>query len=105
MAGTTIGREGYDELDRKIDDALDRVGAFVGFWLRVLLVLALIGGAVWTIFFSPWADTVGPIFITIASLMFQIAFAIVFVIIQFGAIFWFLGRGRMYWMMPGETGF
>ncbi len=27
-----------------------------------------------------------------------------FMIIQFAALFWFLGRGRVYWIYPGETG-
>ena len=31
-------------------------------------------------------------------------FAVLFMIIQFAALFWFLGRGRTYWVMPGETG-
>src|SRR5258708_14873313 len=34
----------------------------------------------------------------------QIGFAVMFIIIQFGALFWFLGRPRLYWVMPGETG-
>src|SRR5579864_291412 len=35
---------------------------------------------------------------------FQIIFAVLFGIMQFVAIFWFLGRPRLYWVMPGETG-
>ena len=27
-----------------------------------------------------------------------------FMIVQFAALFWFLGRTRIYWIMPGETG-
>ena len=27
-----------------------------------------------------------------------------FIVIQFGALFWFLGRPRLYWVLPGETG-
>jgi cell division protease FtsH len=34
----------------------------------------------------------------------QLLFAVLFVIIQFVAIFWFLARGRTYWILPGETG-
>jgi cell division protease FtsH len=93
-----------DEMDVKIDHALDRVGMFIGFWVRVLIVLALIGLCVWSVFFSPYADSISPIFLTVATLLFQILFAIFFVIIQFAAIFWFLGRSRVYWIMPGETG-
>src|SRR5260370_8169141 len=31
-------------------------------------------------------------------------FALFFGIMEFVAIFWFLGRPRLYWVMPGETG-
>ncbi|WP_258535703.1 AAA family ATPase [Bacillus sp. 03113] len=36
--------------------------------------------------------------------MLQLLFAVVFIIIQFVALFWFLARGRTYWILPGETG-
>ncbi|MBP1962821.1 AAA family ATPase [Paenibacillus aceris] len=42
--------------------------------------------------------------LTIASLLFQLLFAVLFMIIQFVALFWFLARGRTYWILPGETG-
>src|SRR5439155_15493649 len=41
---------------------------------------------------------------TIFLYVFQIAFAVLFIVIQFAALFWFLGRPRLYWVMPGETG-
>ncbi len=100
----SLSRDARDDLDRKIDDTLDRVGQFMGFWLRVLLVLGVIGGVVWFVFFSPFSDVVQEPVMYGLLMLFQIMFAIVFVIVQFGAIFWFLGRGRMYWLMPGETG-
>jgi ATP-dependent Zn protease len=34
----------------------------------------------------------------------QIGFALLLGTMQFVAIFWFLGRPRLYWVMPGETG-
>src|SRR5205814_4520857 len=40
----------------------------------------------------------------IATILFQLVFAAFFLIIQFGALFWFLGRGRVYWIEPGESG-
>ncbi|MBI2953073.1 MAG: AAA family ATPase [Chloroflexi bacterium] len=36
--------------------------------------------------------------------LFQLAFAVLFMIVQFVALFWFLARGRVYWVLPGETG-
>ncbi len=42
--------------------------------------------------------------LNIATLLLQLLFAMMFMIIQFVALFWFLARGRMYWILPGETG-
>lgn len=43
-----------------------------------------------------------------ASQVFQYIFLFIFymvaIVFQFVAIFWFLGRPRLYWVMPGETG-
>ena len=38
------------------------------------------------------------------ALLFQLFFAVMFMIVQFVALFWFLARGRVYWILPGETG-
>ncbi len=40
----------------------------------------------------------------ILSILLQLLFAMLFMIIQFVALFWFLARGRTYWILPGETG-
>ncbi len=91
--------DGYDELDRKIDAALGRLGA-------ILRTLFLVGIVLYTIFgvVIPRWDEWGQGIVFIASTIFQIVFAIFFAIIQFVAIFWFMGRPRIYWVMPGETG-
>ncbi len=34
----------------------------------------------------------------------QLLFAMMFMVVQFGALFYLLGRGRVYWVQPGETG-
>ena len=34
----------------------------------------------------------------------QLMFAMMFMVVQFGALFYLLGRGRVYWVQPGETG-
>ncbi len=94
----------HNELDHKIDDTLDRMGMFIFFWARILLVLGSIATFAWLIFFSPWSTVVREPFMFAMLMLGQIAFAIVFVIVQFAAIFWFLGRSRVYWIMPGETG-
>ncbi|MDF2650252.1 MAG: ATPase [Paenibacillus sp.] len=42
--------------------------------------------------------------LTIVGIVMQLLFAITFMIVQFVALFWFLARGRTYWILPGETG-
>lgn len=65
-------------------------------WLAVLLVFGFVifrgGPAAWEIVIS------------IGSIVLQLLFAMLFMIIQFVALFWFLARGRTYWILPGETG-
>ncbi|ULT59644.1 AAA family ATPase [Neobacillus drentensis] len=41
---------------------------------------------------------------TIFSIALQLLLAMFAMIIQFVALFWFLARGRTYWILPGETG-
>lgn len=40
----------------------------------------------------------------ILGMIFQLLFAMLFLIIQFVALFWFLAKPRLYWVDPGETG-
>lgn len=71
-------------------------------WRKLLLwlvVLVIIGGLL-----VSGGPTAWEIMFTIIGIVFQLLFAILFVIIQFVALFWFLARGRTYWILPGETG-
>jgi len=95
-------REG-DELDQKIDEFLDRVGIIIRLIAKTIIVL-LVFGLFFNFVYMPNAETVTPILLTIAMFLFQLLFAVFFMIIQFAALFWFLGRTRVYWIMPGETG-
>ncbi|MBE3561581.1 MAG: ATPase, partial [Ktedonobacteraceae bacterium] len=91
----------HSDLDRSIDLGMDQFARFVRlrwFWL----VLALI--VIWYFFVYMVPQLSPPSPAALFSLLFQIAFAIFFVLIQFIAIFWFMGRPRLYWVMPGETG-
>jgi cell division protease FtsH len=89
----------YDELDRKIDGFLGRIGAI----FRALVVLAVLGGFIGFVLIPHW-DTWGPILAFILSMVFQLLFFAFAIIFQFVVMFWFLGRTRIYWIMPGETG-
>jgi cell division protease FtsH len=91
--------EEYDDLDRKIDNFLSTIGAI----LRFLLIIAILGAFFYFILL-PNLEAWGPYLIFGITLIFQLFFAIMFMIVQFVALFWFLGRPRIYWVMPGETG-
>ncbi|MED4750494.1 AAA family ATPase [Brevibacillus choshinensis] len=65
---------------------------WLGIIATVLIVLTVGGPTYWAV---AWG---------IVTLLFQLLFAILFIIIQFVALFWFLARGRTYWILPGETG-
>ena len=84
------------------------IGGVLGFigrhWRGILLWVLVAIGFWWSVgvFGAP---SVLFIVFQIFATLFQLAFAILFVLIQFVALFWFLGRGRVYWIMPGgETG-
>lgn len=96
-------RRYWDDLERQIDDILVGLANLFRTHLRGILTLAVLGYAFYT-WAWPVRSTWGPILLTVLFALLQIAFAIVFVIVQFAAIFWFLGRGRTYWIKPGETG-
>jgi cell division protease FtsH len=89
----------YDELDRKIDGFLGRLGGIFKLlvWLTVLALL-------FHYILMPNIEAWGQYIMFGFYLLFQLFFAIMFMIVQFAALFWFLGRTRVYWIMPGETG-
>jgi len=71
-------------------------------WRKFLLWLAtfvIIGVVLWAGGPPAWEIALG-----ILNILLQLLFAVVFIIIQFVALFWFLARGRTYWILPGETG-
>ncbi|HEU0002694.1 MAG TPA: AAA family ATPase [Ktedonobacteraceae bacterium] len=99
MAENTKSKKG--ELDKSIDLGMDQFGRFVRlrwFWL------VIVGIIVWyfAVFIAPQLRSPSPGEVLLYA--FQIVFAVLFGIMQFVAIFWFLGRPRLYWVMPGETG-
>ena len=46
----------------------------------------------------------GPFITTGLYLVFQLFYVAFLMIFQFIVLFWFIGRPRIYWLMPGETG-
>ncbi len=99
MAENTKSKNG--DLDKSIDLGMDQFGRFVRLrWLWLVIV----GIIIWyfAVFIAPQLRSPSPGEVLLYA--FQIVFAVLFGIMQFVAIFWFLGRPRLYWVMPGETG-
>src|SRR5579862_1187806 len=101
MSAPSIAGRGRqpDEIDAAIDSIFAKLGRN---WKWILFWLVALG----VVFFSivpNWETVSGPLMM-VAQLLFQLLFAAFFLIIQFGALFWFLGRGRVYWIEPGESG-
>ena len=94
-----LGTDEHDELDRKIDRALGRVGVLIR-TLFIIGVLVFIGAFV---IYPQW-DALGPFITTGLYLVFQLLYVGFLMIFQFIVLFWFIGRPRIYWLMPGETG-
>ncbi len=92
-----------DDIEAQIDEFLDGIGDLFRNHFRGLIILGLLG-TLFYLWIWPSHSSWGPMIGVLLVALIQIAFAIVFVIVQFGAIFWFLGRGRTYWVKPGETG-
>src|SRR5438876_1979795 len=94
-----LGVDEHDELDRKIDRALGRVGMLV----RTLFVIAALAFLGLFVIYPQW-DVMGPFITTGLYLVFQLFYVAFLMIFQFIVLFWFIGRPRIYWLMPGETG-
>jgi len=89
------------DLDKSINLGMDQFGRFVKLrWLWLILA----GIVAWYFIVNVIPQLTPPSPGTIFLYVFQIAFAVLFIVIQFAALFWFLGRPRLYWVMPGETG-
>src|SRR6266516_4692453 len=89
------------DLDQSINVGMDQFGRFVRLrWLWLLLIAIVIWYII--VYIVPQLSAPSPG--TILSTALQLFFAIMFILIQFVALFWFLGRPRLYWVMPGETG-
>src|SRR5438874_9386174 len=101
MAENTKAKAKKSSLDKSIDLGMDQFGRFVRlrwFWLVVVSII------IWYTFVFVVPQLSAPSPGSILYYAFQIMFAVLFGIMQFVAIFWFLGRPRLYWVMPGETG-
>lgn len=88
-----------EEIESSIDGFF---GQMTRRW-KTFMILGIIIGLFWFVLLpnlSGWAQYI----LYGAYMLFQLMFAILFMIVQFVALFWFLGRPRIYWILPGETG-
>ncbi len=92
-----------NSLDGSIDSFIEAVSGIVSRQLKWLVLLAIFAAVFWTFLLPTWQKWL-PMVGYGALMLFQLAFAVMFMIVQFVALFWFLGRGRTYWVKPGETG-
>lgn len=104
MSEATSKSSSYDEIDRKIDVALDRAGAVFGFWIRILLLLGLVSGLAWVIFYSRFAPTLTPLFLSFTGQLVQVLLIIVLLLVTLLVVLRSFERRRVYWLMPGESG-
>lgn len=70
---------------------------------RLYLFLAAAGAAFYRWIWPDW-ERYAQIALYSLLVVLQIVFYMLVAILQFVAIFWFLGRARVYWIQPGETG-
>jgi cell division protease FtsH len=101
VSAKTSEKKKPGDLDRSIDIGMDQFGRFAK---RRWIWLVLFSLVLWYFFVNMLPQLSAPSPGTVFLYIFQIGFAVIFIVIQFAALFWFLGRPRLYWVMPGETG-
>jgi len=90
-----------NDLDKSINLGLDQFGRFVRTRWFLLTILAIV---VWYTIVYMVPQLRPPTPSGIFQILFQISFALIFVGVQMFMYFYIMGRPRMYWILPGETG-
>jgi ATP-dependent Zn protease len=98
------GRPHYwNDTEAQLDEALIGLGRLLRRKLNLIVLPALIG-ALFYLYIWPTHDQWLPVIAEFSFFFVLIVFSAAGIIIQFAVLFWFLGRGRTYWVKPGETG-
>jgi cell division protease FtsH len=88
-----------DDIEKSLDGFFSKIARR---W-KTILLWTLILGAVWFVVI-PTAGLWGPFVPMALTIIFQLLFALMFIAVQFGMMFYLMGRPRIYWIYPGETG-
>ncbi len=99
MSAPAAARRQPDEIDAAIDGFFGKLGRnwkWIAFWLFFI--------GLFVFYVLPNWNTVRTPLLTIISLILQLIYVGFFMVFQFAVLFWFLGRGRVYWIDPGESG-
>jgi len=99
MSSRLERRPEVDDIEKSIDSFF---GRFLKAWKKILVVAVIIG-LLW-MFVAPNIGSWMQYILYGLLMVFQLMFAVLFMIVQFVALFWFLGKPQMYWILPGETG-
>ena len=98
-----------DELDREIDEKIDsffhrwnwKLFRFIRRAAIVVFVLWVLANAIPPAFEFVANEPLGP---AILQLLSMAGYLFVFIGFQFGLMYFFMARTRIYWVLPGETG-
>src|SRR5690348_9420115 len=97
MAGKATNKD----LDKSIDRSLDDFGRVLRHKGWVVLLLLVVAWYTYT-YILPQVSAPQPG--TILAFVLPTGLLLFFILIQFVALFWLLGRPRIYWVMRGESG-
>ncbi|HEU5318089.1 MAG TPA: AAA family ATPase [Chloroflexota bacterium] len=82
---------------------IEKIAGFIArHWRALLITTALV--IAFFLWFLPNAEWTVPLTLTIMGYVLYLLYIAFMMVFQFIIMFWFLGRGRTYWVMPGETG-
>ncbi len=91
-------------LNESVDDGMDRFFGWFGKNIVRVIVFLIIVVIFWVVAL-PLLQRFSGALPTVLALLFQLLFAVFFMIVQFAGLMYFLGRPRIYWLRPGEAGF
>jgi cell division protease FtsH len=90
-------------LNQSVDESMDRFFGWLGRNIVRVIIFFVIVALFWIVAL-PLLARFSSALPTVLALLFQLLFAVFFMIVQFAGLMYFLGRPRIYWLKPGEAG-